>query len=473
MKNIIKRGTSLLLVVAMLLSFAAVVGAEEPITTTSEKILTLTVDNVALQAGQEKYIPVKGHIASGYNIAALNFSISCTTGITVKSVVSKIGEEYGALKKVDGSLTSNVSGNIYGWLPSTEDVVYLTDKYNDTVFFWIKVEAASNLSAGSYTIQLTEVKGTPKVFSIIEDKKQVDKTIENATFNPGQAIVYPANAELPVVVLTKTTFDVPTMADWRAGTDGSHDLPKYLKIVYKDGAGNVQMDDVSSATMDKKTEGKWPAKNVSFDKYRDNRLTVNPAANDGDEGELTVTAATAKTSNVTYQVNSDVTFKVRKATSVLTSLAFTNNRIEDNANISAPKQSATQDETILGLGLEGKDQFDGDMTLTSSDVAVAFYSDAKCEESSKLDATPVGITVSNEIRIKNTLENDVWCKLTATGTAGEKQLTKTVTFKIESTKPHATRAEVVFSGNDINTTTNTVEVPVGEATKTVNISATV
>ena len=42
MKNIIKRGTSLLLVLAMLLSFAAVVGAEEPTTTTPEKILTLT-----------------------------------------------------------------------------------------------------------------------------------------------------------------------------------------------------------------------------------------------------------------------------------------------------------------------------------------------------------------------------------------------------------------------------------------------
>lgn len=38
MKNIIKRGTSLLLVLAMLLTFAAVVGATDATTTTPEKI---------------------------------------------------------------------------------------------------------------------------------------------------------------------------------------------------------------------------------------------------------------------------------------------------------------------------------------------------------------------------------------------------------------------------------------------------
>ena len=57
MKNIIKRGTSLLLVLAMLLSFAAVVGAEEPTTTTPEKILTLTVEDAVVRAGVETYIP--------------------------------------------------------------------------------------------------------------------------------------------------------------------------------------------------------------------------------------------------------------------------------------------------------------------------------------------------------------------------------------------------------------------------------
>ena len=242
MKNIIKRGTSLLLVLAMLLSFAAVVGAEGPTTTTSEKILTLTVGNVVLEAGQEKYIPVKGHIASGYSIGTLNFSISCTNGITVTGVTSKNGDDLGACKKVDGSFSSNVSRNIYTWFPNTEEIVYLTEKYNDTVFFWIKVKAASDLATGSYTVQLTKTESTPKLFAIIdENNNQIDKTVENATLNPGTAVVIPASAELPTVILTKTAFEAPTMATY--DPEQSINLLNYLKIVDKDG----NLHDASSA----------------------------------------------------------------------------------------------------------------------------------------------------------------------------------------------------------------------------------
>ena len=242
MKNIIKRGTSLLLVLAMLLSFAAVVGAEGPTTTTSEKILTLTVGNVVLEAGQEKYIPVKGHIASGYSIGTLNFSISCTNGITVTGVTSKNGDDLGACKKVDGSFSSNVSRNIYTWFPNTEEIVYLTEKYNDTVFFWIKVKAASDLATGSYTVQLTKTESTPKLFAIIdENNNQIDKTVENATLNPGTVVVIPADATLPTVILTKTAFEAPTMATY--DPEQSINLLNYLKIVDKDG----NLHDASSA----------------------------------------------------------------------------------------------------------------------------------------------------------------------------------------------------------------------------------
>ena len=234
MKNIIKRGTSLLLVLAMLLSFAAVVGAEGPTTTTSEKILTLTVGNVVLEAGQEKYIPVKGHIASGYSIGTLNFSISCTNGITVTGVTSKNGDDLGACKKVDGSFSSNVSRNIYTWFPNTEEIVYLTEKYNDTVFFWIKVKAASDLATGSYTVQLTKTESTPKLFAIIdENNNQIDKTVENATLNPGTVVVIPATASLPTVILTQSSFAAPTMATY--DPEQGVDLLNYLKIVDRDG----------------------------------------------------------------------------------------------------------------------------------------------------------------------------------------------------------------------------------------------
>lgn len=242
MKNIIKRGTSLLLVLAMLLSFAAVVGAEGPTTTTSEKILTLTVGNVVLEAGQEKYIPVKGHIASGYSIGTLNFSISCTNGITVTGVTSKNGDDLGACKKVDGSFSSNVSRNIYTWFPNTEEIVYLTEKYNDTVFFWIKVKAASDLATGSYTVQLTKTESTPKLFAIIdENNNQIDKTVENATLNPGTVVVIPATASLPTVILTQSSFAAPTMATY--DPEQGVDLLNYLKIVDKDG----NLHDASSA----------------------------------------------------------------------------------------------------------------------------------------------------------------------------------------------------------------------------------
>ena len=74
MKNIIKRGTSLLLVLAMLLSFAAVVGAEEPTTTTPEKILTLTVEDAVVKAGVETYIPAYVEVNSDDTILSVNLS---------------------------------------------------------------------------------------------------------------------------------------------------------------------------------------------------------------------------------------------------------------------------------------------------------------------------------------------------------------------------------------------------------------
>ena len=74
MKNIIKRGTSLLLVLAMLLSFAAVVGAEEPTTTTSEKILTLTVEDAVVKAGETTYIPAYVQGSTDNIIMSMNLS---------------------------------------------------------------------------------------------------------------------------------------------------------------------------------------------------------------------------------------------------------------------------------------------------------------------------------------------------------------------------------------------------------------
>ena len=74
MKNIIKRGTSLLLVLAMLLSFAAVVGAEKPTTTTPEKILTLTTEDAVVRAGEKTYIPAYVKVNTEDTIMSIGLS---------------------------------------------------------------------------------------------------------------------------------------------------------------------------------------------------------------------------------------------------------------------------------------------------------------------------------------------------------------------------------------------------------------
>ena len=80
MKNIIKRGTSLLLVLAMLLSFAAVVGAaDERLPAEGEKPVTLSLDSVVLRQGSTdvQYVPVRltiepGFAITGFRLAAVS-----------------------------------------------------------------------------------------------------------------------------------------------------------------------------------------------------------------------------------------------------------------------------------------------------------------------------------------------------------------------------------------------------------------
>lgn len=80
MKNIIKRGTSLLLVLAMLLSFAAVVGAaDERLPVEGEKPVTLSLDSVVLRQGSTdvQYVPVRltiepGFAITGFQLAAVS-----------------------------------------------------------------------------------------------------------------------------------------------------------------------------------------------------------------------------------------------------------------------------------------------------------------------------------------------------------------------------------------------------------------
>lgn len=432
MKNIIKRGTSLLLVLAMLLSFAAVVGAEGPTTTTSEKILTLTVGNVVLEAGQEKYIPVKGHIASGYSIGTLNFSISCTNGITVTGVTSKNGDDLGACKKVDGSFSSNVSRNIYTWFPNTEEIVYLTEKYNDTVFFWIKVKAASDLATGSYTVQLTKTESTPKLFAIIdENNNQIDKTVENATLNPGTAVVIPAGAELPTVILTQSSFAAPTQAGLAVGGEaaGDYDLTKYVKLVTEEG-----LVDVTSLSVTVNGD-----KSVSL--KQGNVLSLATTAEKDKGYKLTVTAANGKQLAAAVELP----FTVSKQDSAFTMAGFTKNggySMDFAGPYEAPAYSGTTANKFVPLDPKAYDQYG--MPMGQATTELKLYSDAACTKEITSGNAFESVTVSEStgsVQISKNLQADVWCKVRAS--AAIEGVTKTsdwITFQIKSNYPQAASA---------------------------------
>ena len=119
MKNVIKRGTSLLLVLAMLLSFAAVVGAEEP--ATPEKILTLTV-----------YETVKeGHSVDMVTLSA----ISDNKNVVVKGVYAGIPAEWTGKKWIykEGENTVLTNPRLEGISSAAapEDIPLLTWLGND------------------------------------------------------------------------------------------------------------------------------------------------------------------------------------------------------------------------------------------------------------------------------------------------------------------------------------------------------
>lgn len=467
MKNIIKRGTSLLLVLAMLLSFAAVVGAEGPTTTTSEKILTLTVGNVVLEAGQEKYIPVKGHIASGYSIGTLNFSISCTNGITVTGVTSKNGDDLGACKKVDGSFSSNVSRNIYTWFPNTEEIVYLTEKYNDTVFFWIKVKAASDLATGSYTVQLTKTESTPKLFAIIdENNNQIDKTVENATLNPGTAVVIPADASLPTVILTQSSFAAPTQAGLAVGGEaaGDYDLTKYVKLVTEEG-----LVDVTSLSVTVNGD-----KSVSL--KQGNVLSLATTAEKDKGYKLTVTAANGKQLAAAVELP----FTVSKQDSAFTMAGFTKNggySMDFAGPYEAPAYSGTTANKFVPLDPKAYDQYG--MPMGQATTELKLYSDAACTKEITSGNAFESVTVSEStgsVQISKNLQADVWCKVRASATIeGVTKTSDCITFQIKSNYPQPRKAILSLtdgSGNPFSgdAAKGTFDIPGGSGRTTIKFA---
>lgn len=218
MKNIIKRGTSLLLVLAMLLSFAAVVGAEEPTTTTPEKILTLTVENKLLRAGQTEYLAVYEEVAEGYKITGLTISATSTNSKVVvkgvypwipKSYLEDNGQwdyDYNAKETVFTSIS--VGGVALAAPPTADPLLVWTStggfQTSDKPLCFIKVEAQADVTPGAYQINICRNPHPEKpddhfLFAYWDHvtKKNLGQTEENAILNPAQPLLSPPTPPSP------------------------------------------------------------------------------------------------------------------------------------------------------------------------------------------------------------------------------------------------------------------------------------
>ena len=253
MKNIIKRGTSLLLVLAMLLSFAAVVGAEEPTTTTSEKILTLTVEDAVVKAGETTYIPayVQGstdNIIMSMNLSAISENSAVQiTGVYPAKPLRWDGDDWEYDESTKGVLT--LSGATAA-APETKKplLTWAVSKKKDgftataekQLLCYIEVLATETTTA---QVSLCAKPGAEEsMFATYVEGAHVDSHSKNKVeFISGTAVVIPADATLPTVILTKTAFAAPTMATY--DPEQGVDLLNYLKIVDKDG----NLHDASSA----------------------------------------------------------------------------------------------------------------------------------------------------------------------------------------------------------------------------------
>lgn len=253
MKNIIKRGTSLLLVLAMLLSFAAVVGAEEPTTTTSEKILTLTVEDAVVKAGETTYIPayVQGstdNIIMSMNLSAISENSAVQiTGVYPAKPLRWDGDDWEYDESTKGVLT--LSGATAA-APETKKplLTWAVSKKKDgftataekQLLCYIEVLATETTTA---QVSLCAKPGAEEsMFATYVEGAHVDSHSKNKVeFIPGTVVVIPATATLPTVILTQSSFAAPTMATY--DPEQGVDLLNYLKIVDRDG----NLHDASSA----------------------------------------------------------------------------------------------------------------------------------------------------------------------------------------------------------------------------------
>ena len=485
MKNIIKRGTSLLLVLAMLLSFAAVVGATDATTTTPEKILTLTVENKLLRAGQTEYLAVYEQVAGDYKINALTISATSTNSkVAVKGIYPWIPKSYsGGAWDYDYDTretvfsSRSVGGDPIAAPPTADPLLVWTStsgfQTSTKPLCFIKVEAQADVTPGAYQINICRNPHPEKeddyfLFAYADPvtTEGVSQTEENATLNPGTAVVIPADATLPTVILTQSSFAAPTQAGLAVGGEaaGDYDLTKYVKLVTEEG-----LVDVTSLSVTVNGD-----KSVSL--KQGNVLSLATTAEKDKGYKLTVTAANGKQLAAAVELP----FTVSKQDSAFTMAGFTKNggySMDFAGPYEAPAYSGTTANKFVPLDPKAYDQYG--MPMGQATTELKLYSDAACTKEITSGNAFESVTVSEStgsVQISKNLQADVWCKVRASATIeGVTKTSDCITFQIKSNYPQPRKAILSLtdgSGNPFSgdAAKGTFDIPGGSGRTTIKFA---
>lgn len=489
MKNIIKRGTSLLLVLAMLLSFAAVVGAEEPTTTTSEKILTLTVEDAVVKAGETTYIPayVQGstdNIIMSMNLSAISENSAVQiTGVYPAKPLRWDGDDWEYDESTKGVLT--LSGATAA-APETKKplLTWAVSKKKDgftataekQLLCYIEVLATETTTA---QVSLCAKPGAEEsMFATYVEGAHVDSHSKNKVeFISGTAVVIPADATLPTVILTQSSFAAPTMATY--DPEQGVDLLNYLKIVDRD--GNLH---AASSAADTSITGNYVSNGA---------LKLMPTS--GNSGNIIVNNLHAAddenitaSATLTYTVTKDTVRTPWRA-----GFSTHNGKYKTQADFDADFAKYPPKAPVYNGGAEHNstsvypnvfDQYGKVMEGYSFVPLVTLYNAADhttplANEEGNADPAysavhfnrnpTTGKWASDTLYYTKELKKDVWCKieLGVIGPDGKKANipADTLEFLIQSQYPQAARATVVLgdmNGNEFPSgPVTTIDIPYG------------
>lgn len=511
MKNIIKRGTSLLLVLAMLLSFAAVVGAaDERLPVEGEKPVTLSLDSVVLRQGSTdvQYVPVRltiepGFAITGFQLAAVSSDESAVevTGFYPKlpsailsggtviwndSVGTIFGKLFGnyAYSKSGDTVQKFACASTTGVSSETINELFTYNQLKEAdLAGYIGVKVKDGAQSGAYQLSIipNASRDTDKrndiVFSIGTQNTYTDAY---ATLNAGTAIVLPEGASLPTVILTDDTFAVPTWAQMKAGED-IYPLASRMKIVGTD--GKLYAVDPTTLTVEKDSV----PTGVSV---KNNQLEILTSTLRNDDtltgtGTLRVTNAKAVGADISV-TSATVSFKVNRAPAVATHVGFGYSGYNPVPADATPREAESKTvENVqfnLGYGSLGVfDQYSDSIPGLTPTVDLKLYSDAFQTELQPEDEviTAKQVTMgTSTLTISKDLKKDVWCEIKTswTNSDGSKTITgDTVKVHITSNYPQPKKAIISLtdgSGNPFSgdNAKGTFDIPGGSGRTTIKFA---